>query len=133
VLPEGNGESIRLHLDERANTALFNLWAQYRKAEIAAGRQPHNRRVSQLVREAIHEWKTRPIGPSPYPHTLMVRTITVYLDAETLHILERQARAFFKNNKSAALRMILTAVGYPRPVPVAVPRRRDKWYDSEES
>lgn len=131
VLPKGGGASVRCYLDSNANAALLNLWAKYRDSEIAAGRQPHNRRVGQLVREAIHQWKGRLIGPSPYPDTLMVRSLTVYLDSETLRILEWQARGCFKNNKSAALRMILIAVGYPRPVPVAVSRRRDKWYEEE--
>ena len=130
-LPGGLGEAIRCGLDDRTYTALQNLWETYRKAEIAAGRQPHVRRVSQLVREAIHQWKDRLIGPSPYPHTLIARTITVYLNGDTLRILEWQARTCFKGNKSAALRMILIATGYPRPVPVAIPRRRDKWYEED--
>lgn len=131
VLPKGDGESLHLHLNQRSYTALLNLWKRYRESEIDAGRQPHMRRASQLVREAIHQWQDRLIGPSSYPETLMVRTITVYLDPETLRILQWQARACFKGNKSAALRTILTAVGYPRPVPVAIPRRRDKWNEDE--
>ncbi len=130
-LPGGTGEALRCGLDQRSYPALLNLWDRYKKAEVAAGRQPRNRRVSQLVREAIHQWKDRLIGPSPYPHNLIVRTITVYLNPDTLRILEWQARTCFEGNKSAALRMIITAVGYPRPVAVAIPRRRDKWYEDE--
>lgn len=61
-----------------------------------------------------------------------MRTITVYLNPETLRILEWQARHCFKNNKSAALRMILKAVGYPRPIPVIVPKRQDNWYEEAD-
>ena len=131
-LPGGAGEALRCGLDDRAHTALLHLWEAYRKAELAAGRQPHVRRVSQLVREAIHQWKDRLIGSSPDPHTLIARTITVYLNGDTLRILEWQARACFEGNKSAALRAILVAVGYPRPTPVAIPRRRDKWFEYED-
>jgi hypothetical protein len=130
-LPKGGGESLRLHLDDRSYAALLNLWKLYRKAEIDAGRQPHTRRASQLVREAIHQWRDRLIGPSPYPRTLMARTITIYLDSETLGILQWQARSCFKNNKSAALRTIMTAVGYPKPIPVAIPKSRDKWLSDD--
>jgi uncharacterized Zn finger protein (UPF0148 family) len=129
ALPGGKGEALRCGLNDQAYAALLNLWEQYRKAEIAAGRQPRTHRASQLVREAIHQWKDRLIGPSPYPHTLIARTITVYLNLETLRILEWQARTCFNGNKSAALRMILIAVGYPRPTPVAIPRHRGKWDD----
>jgi hypothetical protein len=131
-LPGGPGRFVGCGLDRDADIALKNLWEQYRKSEIAAGRQPRNRRVSQLVREAIHQWKDRLMGPSPYPHTLIVRDITVYLDRESHRILERQARASFKGNLSAALRLILIATGYPRPVPVAIPRHRDKWYEEDD-
>ncbi|MES2462913.1 MAG: hypothetical protein V4671_20200 [Armatimonadota bacterium] len=131
-LPGGPGRFVGCGLNRDADIALKNLWDRYKKAEIAAGRQPRHNRVSRLVREAIHQWKDRRIGPSPYPHTLIVRNITVYLDQESYRILDRQARADFKGNLSAALRLILIATGYPRPVPVIIPRHRDKWYEGHD-
>jgi hypothetical protein len=86
--PGGPGCFVGCGLNRDADIALTNLWEQYRKSEITAGRQPRNRRVSRLAREAIHQWKSRLIGPSPYPHTLIVRYITVYLDRESYRILD---------------------------------------------